>query len=237
MNIDHLVRDRKKIHEALKEVNNSLIALKPVKIYFPENYLNNELSMVSDIIKVIGVFGITLDDKYYAISDACAMIQTEPSSSNTVEINKVKYIEFSYDVGSKVITNLNLVKTGTLVYRLYVDMDSKGNVPWYINDEDLAFIFETADYHAGANLHADSSLIELLSTVMTRQAKNKFLFYRHQDPNDHTKPVEIGINSVAYQSSNTLAKVAGAYFSQGLTSALVNPSEGKPELLESLLRK
>lgn len=239
MDITKLVRDPTKVHEALKRVGQALVAIKPIKIYFPESYLGSELGSNADnIIKVVAIFGIVVEDKYYGVSSACALFQTEPTSTNITIVNNERYMEFSYGIGSKLFTNVNLVRTSTIVYRIYVEFISKGNVPWYFSESDLAFLFSTALLHGNANLNANSSLLELLSTVISRLRLDKTQFYRFVT-NAKEKPVYIPLNSVILQAQGALSKTLGAYFSDGLTSALANPDTETTELdlLENVLRK
>ena len=49
-------------------------------------------------------------------------------------------------------------------------------------------------------------------------------------------PALIPFRSVTYGATNTTAKLMGAYFDEGLTSALVNPSQ-RTEKIEELLRR
>lgn len=239
MNIDHLVRDKTKIHAALKEVNNTLVAVKPCKIYIPDHYVGAELGNIAEDISIVGIYGIAVDDKYYGVSNACALLQIEPSSSNTVEINGTKYMEFYFDVNDKVVKNLNLIRLTTLVYRIYVEIISKGKVPWYLSYHDVCFIFDTALSHGNVDLMADSAMLELLASVLARQRSDKSKFFRHldglKDTDLKTKPTYVALKSVQYQSTNTVAKLMGNYFSEGLSAALVHESTTN-ESIETLLR-
>lgn len=233
MIIDQLERNPEKIHQRLVEVNDDLIALKEVKIIFPESYVKTPLCVIGREIKIVAIFGIIAEDKYYGVSKADALMITEPSRINVITINGEKYMEFTYDPGAKVIKNRNLVRTATLVYRIYSWFIVAGNYPWYFNEDDVAFLFDTALSHGGANLRANSSLLELLAAVITRQSSNKTLFYRH---NPVGKPHFIPLRSIALGTTNTTTKLLGNYFGEALTSALTTTST-QHESIEMLLRK
>ena len=239
MDVSKLIRDPSKVKEALKEVDDTLIATKPMKIYFPEHYFNFELAAVDSSIKICAINGMVVDN-YYAVNKACALMQTEPSSTSKVEIDHMKYMEYSYEKGSKVMANLNLVKMSTLVYRIYVDVIAKGKVPWYLNYSDIITLFDTSILHAGANLRTNAALLSLIAVAVSRQNKDKTKFFRFepslQEGKRTMRPSFVPLNSVAYQTTNTTSKLLGAYFNEGLTSALTYPSEGKEESLEKLLR-
>jgi len=240
MNVNHLIRDAAKVHAACKEVGDSLVAVHPCKIYIPEHYTSASLCTIDDVIRIVGIFGMTVDDKYYATSNACTLMEIKPSTTNTVDIHGEKYLEFGFIAGDTIIKNLNLIRIGTLVYRIYNEIISKGKVPWYITMEDHAVLFETALSHGNAKLGADAALLELLTVAMCRQKEDRAKFFRHDprlnDPHSKIKPIFVPLKSVAYQSSNTTAKLLGAHFNEGLTSALVNKSE-RNESIEDILRQ
>jgi hypothetical protein len=243
MEVSHLIRDLAKVHSAIKKISASgvskLIAVKPCKIYVPEQYLGTALGSIEGGVRIVGIFAIVVDDEYYGVSSACALVQLEPSTTNIVTVGSEKYLEFSFGIGDTIISNTKLPRTKTLVYRIYNEFIAKGKIPWYINESDLCGLFYTSALHANADLQANSALLELIVTSMMRQKANKFKYYRH-DPkllNLHVKPpyAFIPLNSVAYNASNTTAKLLGGYFNEGLTSALVTPSE-RNETIETLLR-
>ncbi len=239
MDISHLIRDANKVHNALSEVNNTLVALKPCKIYIPERYLTADLASTNDVVKIVGIYGIVIEDKYYASSKACAFVELDPAITNYVKINNESYLEFYFGINDTIIKNLNLVRMSTLVYRIYNNIIAKGKIPWYLNYTDLCMLFDTAFIHGNANLKADSSLLELFISTMARQHEDKAKFFRHEsallDLNVNPFPVYIPLNSVAYNTTNTTAKLLGNYFSEGLNSALVNPAD-TTESIETILR-
>lgn len=240
MDVSSLIRDSAKVQSTLQEVGNDLIAIKPCKVYFPEHYIGTELGSMDGVIKVLGMFGITVDDTYYAVSKACALIETDPSIINTVVVGNIKYMEFSYAVGDKVIKNLNLLRSGTLVYRIYNEFITNGKIPWYFSYEDLGFIFDTALVHGNANLYTDSAMLELLAASMARQRDDKFQFFRHDarlqaSITEVLTPVFVALKSVAFGATNTMAKLMGNYFSEGVTSALTTNSTSN-ESIEDLIR-
>jgi hypothetical protein len=240
VNIDHLQRDAKKVHEALKETESSLLATKRCKIYVPEHYFGNFLGSVDDELRFVGIFGIVVDDLWFATSRCCAILASDPTTTNIQEINGQTYMEFTYEPGDVIIKNLNLVRISTLAFRIYDEFISKGKVPWYMGYEDMCYLMDTALYHADANLNVDSAILEMIASSMARQRQNKTIFYRHivKSPSElgSVDYIYVPLRSVAYGATNTTAKLLGAYFQEGMTSALITPSE-RPETIEELLRK
>ena len=240
MNVNHLIRNAAAVHNALMEIDGKLIAKKACKIYVPEHYVSSALGSIDEEIHIVGIYGITVDDTYFGVSRACALMQIDPSSSNVVDINGSKYMEFTFAVNDVVIKNLNLIRTGTLVYRIYNEIIAKGKIPWYFNYSDLCFLFDTAKIHGNADLHADSALLELIASSMARQREDKAKFIRHDPKLEDTAylplPVYIPLQSVAFNATTTTSKILGSYFNEGLTSSLVTPTT-EISSVEDLLRK
>jgi hypothetical protein len=126
-----------------------------------------------------------------------------------------------------------------LVYKIYDEIISKGRVPWYLGYLELGQIFDTAGYHAGANIGKNQEVTELIISMISRSEKDRNKYYRTTiqslDELMTNRPAFIPLRSVQYAATNTTNKLAGSYFSDALVSALVNPSD-RVERIESLLR-
>lgn len=239
MNPKHMVRDADKVKAALRETEDGkLVTLKPVKIYVPTRFEERGLASIGIETHICGVFAMTIDDSYYAVSLVNAMARIEPSSMMKVLIDGDEYFEFEFDKGATVFPALDLVKTDSLVYKIYNEIVAGGHIPWYLSYTDLALIFDTAKEHAGANIGQNHEVTELLVSIVARNAANRNEYYRKsiQDLHDLTTnpPVFIPLRSVEYAASNTLNKLAGSYFSRGVVSALVTPTT-RLERLDALL--
>jgi hypothetical protein len=241
MDLKSLVRDSAKIHSCMQELPDSrLVALKPVKIYVPVRFAERGLAEIGIDTYIVGIYAITTEDKYFAVSNINAMVRIEPTSTMRIKIEGVDYFEFYFEKGSTIISTVNLVKNDVLVYKIYDEIISKGRVPWYLTYADLGHLFDTAYYHAGAHIGKNSEVTELIISMIARNPKNKAEYYRTlvNSPDDllNKKPAFIPLRSVTYAATNTTNKLAGSYFGTGVVSALVSPSE-RVERLESLLRR
>ena len=241
MDINKLIRDPAKVHACLQElVDGRLVAKKSIKIYIPTRFAERGLASIGIETQIVGIYAIVVEDKYYGISMVNAMIRIEPTSTIKILINEEEFYEFYFEPGSTVIATVNLVKADTLVYKIYDEIISKGRVPWYLNYTDLGKLFDSAKYHAGANIGGNHEVTELLVSMITRNANDRHLYYRSglKSMEDLQKrpPAFVALRSVTYSATNTLNKLAGSYFSEGMVSALVTPTE-KVERIESLLRR
>lgn len=236
-----LKRDPSKVHAYLREMEDgTLCTTKGCKIYIPARFTEQQMAFLGTETSISGIFAITVDDTYYGVSLVNAMMRIEPTSTNYIKLDDEDYIEFVFDPGSVVIADTNLVKRDTFIYRVYSEIIAKGHVPWFMSYEDLGRIFESAPKHAGVSVGANFAIVEMIIAAISRLSADRSMFYRHalkMEKDLGTIPAfYIPLRSVTYGASNTTAKLVGAYWEEGLTSALVNPSD-TVEPIEGLLRR
>lgn len=240
MDISKLVRNPAAVSETLHELDdNSLITAKGCRIYIPARFAERGLAFLGAETYVIGIFAIVVEN-VYSIMMVNAMIRIDPSEINTVGIGDDEYLEFVFYPGSQVITNLGLVKTDTLTYKIYDEIIAKARVPWYLSYFDLAHIFDTAREHAGANIGANREVTELLVSVSARNDVNRVQYYRQVISDDEylqrSPPMYAPLKDVSLSATNAINKLGGGYFRVGTVSAIVNPSERVERIEEILLQ-
>lgn len=236
-----LVRDPARVHACLRELpDGRLVATKNVKIYVPTRFAERGLASIGIETHVVGIYAIVAEDKYYGVSLVNAMQRIEPTATIKVVVQDDEYYEFSFAAGATVVSSVQLVKTDTLVYKIYDEIIAKGRVPWYLGYPELGRLFDTAKYHAGANIGQNHEVTELIVSIIARDPQNRARYYRQavRSMTDvvKTPPAFIPLRSVTYAATNTTNKLAGSYFKEGLVSALVTPAE-RVERIEELLRR
>jgi hypothetical protein len=241
MDIKQLERNAAKVHACLQETpDGRLIALEECKIYVPSRFEERGLMEHGVETYIVGIYAIVVEDKYLAVSMVNAMMRIKPSSAMKVKIRGTECYEFTFDAGSTIIASLNLVKNDVLVYKIYNEILSNGEIPWYLNYSDLGKLFDTAKLHAGANVGQNSEVTELIISLIARTPEDKVKYYRtiaqDEDIIQNKPATYVALKNVQYSATNTTDKLAGSYFGDALTSALINPSS-KRERLESLLLK
>jgi hypothetical protein len=241
MDTSKLVRDASKVHEALFEMpDGSVKAVKECKIHIPYRFSEKDLAYVGNDTYILGLYAIITEDQYYGVSLVNAMINIDPASTEKIKIDKEDYFEFTFPVGSTVFKSTELVKTDTIAYRIYDEILSKGNIPWYMGYEELGKIFDTASYHAGANIGQNKEVTQLIASIVARDPDDRTKYYRSTVKSlgelRSRPPTFIPLRSVEYASTNTTNKLGGSYFSVGVVSALINPTE-RVERVEDILRQ
>lgn len=239
MNPAQLISDAARVQACFKQLDDGrLVTLTGCKIYIPTRFSERGLAAIGVETHIVGICAIVVDGKYLSVPMVNAMWRIEPTSTLKISIDEEEYYEFEFAPGSTVLSTNMLVRTDTLVYRIYDEIISKGRVPWYINYAIFGRLFDTAQYHAGANIGGNRKVIELIVSLISRDPKDRSKFYREtvQSLDDVVKnpPVFVPLRSVQ-GASNTVNKLAGSYFKEGLVSALNSPSD-RVERIEELLR-
>lgn len=235
-----LKRDPSKVKSDLvTRADQSVVTKSGCKIYFPVRFVERFLAQIGIDNLCIGLFIIVTEDQFYSLVSVNAMIGLKPSSFNKTIHDDVEYHELVFDPGSVVITSLDLVQNDTVLYRLYDELFSKGKVPWYVGYEDLGNIYDTARRFAGAGVGESPEVVQLLTSLITRNKNNRNQYYRSVITSRkdlvENPPVYIPLRSVFYAATNTTNKLAGSYFADGVTSALLTPSD-RVESIERLLK-
>lgn len=218
----------------------SRIYIKDDKIYtkektiieFPKWYENKELIDIQDTTYLYGIFAIIIGDKY-SVSVIPTLINTTPIIVTEVERENGTYIQFIYGKDDVLIDNINVVKKDLLSYNLFENFFIYAKVPWFIEYDDLIKIMDNLLIYANSNLGDNFIASELVTSFIARTRKDKSVFLR-QDPT--ATPEFVDLTNVYFSALSTLNRIAGNYFVEGLTSALVQ-KEKEPTQLENLVRR
>lgn len=236
-----LVRDAARVHACLQEMPDGRVTCtKRVTIQIPARFAERDLAYVGMDNYILGVYAIIVEGLYYGVSLVNAMIPIDPGQTNRIKVLGQDYFEFVFEPGSTVFKTLDLVKTDTIPYKIYDELYSSGRVPWYVGYEEMGRMFDTAQYHAGANIGQNREVTQLLASWTARNPDDLTEFYRTTirtvEDMRKKRPAFIPMKSVEYSATNTTNKLGGSYFSLGVVSALNDPSD-RVEPIEAILRK
>lgn len=236
---NNLERNPAKVKATLVEDGDRLITKTGCKIYIPTRWTDKNLAVVGKEIRAVAVFPIVVDDKYYSVSSAVAAMPLTPSRTSIVTIGEEECYEFLFEKGAVICPNLNLVRVSNTAYYLYDEIIAKAHVPWYLSYEDILRLLHTAKMHADITLAANNVPMELLAATIARQDKDVTKYYRHLVSNEKValanKPNYVPLGNVLLGATNTTAKLMGNYLDDGITSALINPTE-QIDTVETLFR-
>lgn len=225
------------IHQDLiRQVDGSYMTKSGCKIHVPARFQERGLVTLGTITSIVGIFAV-IQGESYGVSTINATFRINPTTTNTVKVDGVNYLEFDFAPGSIVFVENRVLKDTMIVYRIFDELINKGNVPWYLEYNDLLTLFRSADEYAGMDFTSNHSILEMIVASICRSDQDRTMYYRQQlkDTPD-AKPVVLPLRNVTYGATNTTSKLMGSYWNDGMTGALVNPSE-TTERIEDFLRK
>jgi hypothetical protein len=243
MRSSEFTRDAKAVYACFTEVENGgttqLVVTKPMKVYIPARFEQHDMAVFENEISFVGICAMCTMDNKYAVSTVTAFMRSEPSLVNSVNIDDVDYVEMTYEPGSLLVANTNLVKIDNLMYRIYDEFFAKGRVPWYLGYQELGKLFEHSSYYAGVTVGSNPAIVEMIAATICRNPLNVKQYYRQSlqsmDELVSNPPTVIPLREVSYGATNATAKLMGPYFDDNVTSTIVSPGE-RVERVERLLR-
>lgn len=240
MDIKKLVKNADYVKSALSIKGDLLYTTKACKIYIPKHYTKQKLASIKSDTLIIGVFGIVVEDRYFAVNLAPTMLRITPSTMIIVKIDDVEYYEFGFEPNTVITPNINVVINAPLLYNIWNEFISNGRIPWYFNYEDLGKLFTRANLYAGGKLGANDVVMELVIAVISRDPKNPKQQFRYalesEKDLETLEPLVVKTTDVSLGATNTTAKIIGGYWDDGINSALIEPTT-KKEPIEDLLRR
>lgn len=236
--INRLLRDADQVIPHLRELpSGELMTTKTCRIQIPKRFTQRGLAEIGMDTYIVGLYPLIMDN-YYAVSNVNSMVKINPHRVTNITIGGVPYMEFAFLENQVLITNINLVKRDTLIYNIIDELVFKGNIPWYVGYDDLGKLFDTAGEYAGSGVGSNYEVIELMASILARNPRDRTQYYRmilDSEKDKAINPSYVAMSSVYYAATNTLNKLAGSYFSDGVVSALVSPTT-QVEKIEQLLR-
>lgn len=203
------------------------------KVMIPYGYLKYRMATIGDSISICACAAVVTDTEYF-ILNGCAWMSITPSNSEQVKIEGIEYLVYTFNAGDIVCPDLTTVKDSDLLYDMNKYFYSNARNPAYFNYDDIGNIFLYHKEYGGLNISPNNIPFEAVTSVISHDYKDKFKYYRHGDM--VKPPVVVPFNSVLFNTTNTASKLLGAYLEDGITSALISPTD-RSEPIEALLRR
>ena len=239
MDISSLKRDADHFKSFLFATQDDrLVTKQKLTICFPAIYENHELAFITDEVLVLGMVALIQGDKY-CVNKVAAFMPLTPSEIYREKVEDEEYVFLTFDEGSTVCRNVNLMKEDTLVYYIYDHFISNGRIPWYFSYLDVVDLFGSAAKHTGITLGETSSVIEAVCCTIARNAQEGRLMFRTGkrtlEELQKEKPLWIPLSNIQFGAADTTSKLLGSYFNDGLNSAIAYKTK-KIDPIEEILR-
>lgn len=237
MEVKSLVRDASMLDTIIHSQDGMLLAKKKLQIYIPFRYISAKLAVIGKDVNTVAIFAIVCDGKYM-VSNVCSNMQLTPSSIYSEQIDKEEYYILEFDAGTVITPRTALIVDDAITYNVYDEFIGKAKIPWFMNYEDVGKCVANAHYYSNIRLGGTNAVMELIVASIARDSKDIKKFYRESvnslDNQNIDPPVILPFKSIISGTTNTMGKLIGSYFDEGLTSALTN--EGGPPGVEDLFR-
>lgn len=235
-----LVRNAPKVLGALVDLpGKPVVAKENLIIELPVRFREVDLVQIGSESYAYGLFAIILEDGSYGLCNVNAYFELGPSIIEVVKREDGEYYNFLFKKGQVVFRTKDLVCRSSLIYKAIEEFVFKGKIPWYVEYEDMGKIFSTAEKHARTSAKIIPSVVEFMAAYVARDKADRTKFIREvaKDPAGFKRQnlSWVPMRSVYWSAPGTVNKLAGAYFQDGVVSALVNPSK-RVENIEGILR-
>lgn len=222
-----------------KNVGDAVIVTENVKVMFPERYVNLGLAFIGNSINVVGIYALLDSKGNYSVVMSPIFQDLSPYNVSEVVIDDRIYKVLYFNAGDVFMETRTLVKNDDFMYDIFSEFFIKGNIPWYLDYEDISDIFKESKKYAGSNIGDNPLTMEIISSVIARFKDDKNIRIRNTIENNVDKnkanPAYIGLNDIYYAFDNTGARLVGGYYGAGVTTAIMDP-ETKPTTISDLLR-
>ena len=199
----------------------------------PKRFETYNLLQIHDAVDTVGVMDLIIDDTYQAGLHLLAKITTHPTEISNITIQNVEYMVLTYTTGDLFIANTQIVKNSNIIYALYVEFITRGNIIYTMGYDDIAWLFDSSKKVTGSAIPVDHVIFEMIYSHLARTQENKFIQYRHTDMSG---PFSfIALRSVGYAPDSSTSRMLGSYFDDGLNSNLVYENDERHPV-EDLLR-
>lgn len=237
MDVTQLIRDSSSRDKVIKVVDGKIIAGVDCQIHVPFRYIPAKLAKIGKYTTCVGIFPVVYGNRYM-VSNVCASLELfTPSVSNTI-INGEEYYVFSYTAGETISPRNTIVVSDEDVYNVFNELIGKAKIPWFLTYEDVGKCIANAHRYGNITLSGTNAVIELIVASICRNKDDINQYYRtviKTIEEQNTNPALIlPFKSVIAGTTNTVGKLLGAYFDEGMTSALTQ--EGGPPGVEDLFR-
>ena len=199
----------------------------------PDRFLDFKFCTIEEDVTTFGIIDLVFNDTELRGLLLPNFITLSPKEIDSIVIDEKKYIRCTFHKGDIFMKNNVIIKNKFLIIKMFKEFIGFGNLPRFVNYDNVHLLFASVDKMAGMSLNIDHTTLEMVWAYLYRLKKD----YRIQarfGASDLPKEF-IGLRNVSYGPDSTSAKIFGSHMSDGLNSALVNPNEvSKP--LEDIMR-
>ena len=238
LSVKDLKRNPDIIMSKVLETDTSFLAGEDMSIIFPARWLEAaaNLARIDITVSIMGILCFIDKNNNYSVIKIPTRINTNPNRITDLMVDDVPYKEMHYSKGEQLISNRDIVKDNSDLFTVFSEFYFKANVPFYVGKE-LTEVFINADKYAGSKVGENSLAIELMTSIVSKNADDLSEPYRVAvNRNKDAKIKFINLLNPYITFKSTFGRISGSYAKQGTIASLLDPSENKDNKIEQILR-
>ncbi len=238
LSVKDLKRNPDVIMSKVLETDTSFLAGEDMSIIFPARWLEAaaNLARIDITVSIMGILCFIDKNNNYSVIKIPTRINTNPNRITDLMVDDVPYKEMHYSKGEQLISNRDIVKDNSDLFTVFSEFYFKANVPFYVGKE-LTEVFINADKYAGSKVGENSLAIELMTSIVSKNADDLSEPYRVAiNRNKDAKIKFINLLNPYFTFKSTFGRISGSYAKQGTIASLLDPSENKDNKIEQILR-
>ena len=205
-----------------------------IKAYIPRRYEIQDLLFIKESIQTLGIFQVFVEEEKEPYNLVLpGIITMYPGGTEEKTIDEVAYLIANFSKGDIFMDSMTIIKQTYVLSKMFIEFFRNGHVPSWMNYDQMATLFDTAQVTCGATLPVPHAILEMIIAHCSRYPTELNLKYRFSKQD--VPPKFLGLRNVTDIRDSTTSKLVGSYVMDGINSAIVNQSEQRSEV-EDLLR-
>lgn len=214
----------------VKTDDGRIVCKDDIDIVFSELYIEKNLCSIMDTVNTIGMFAIIHPSTgNFGVFMIPAMVDLNVTLMNKFVNQDVTYRVLSYKKYDTIMEQSEVIVNDKLSYYLYNNFVELARVPWYIHYDALLGMFDQEWHYVGKLLTDVPQVIDMLISSIARDSKNDAMLYRgvvkSKEDIFANPPKWIPMKNISMGPADTMNKILGAYYDDGLASAIAKPSD------------
>lgn len=215
-----LKRDASFIRGLVTEKDGKFYCKESCVIEFPRWYFDRGMAEINESISYYGIFALIVGDRY-SVSVIPTQIVSDPVVVREIDRDGVVYTQLYFGKGDCIIKSKRVLMLNLLAYNLFEGFYVRSRVPWYMGYDDLVKSMDGLVGYAGSGVGRNLIANELLTSFVARSSKDKKVYFRQSGGGLEF----INLLSPYYGTIGVVNKLGGSYFSENITSVLVEGEE------------
>lgn len=214
----------------------SIVTRGGCSILTPVRYEALGLSSVGVDNRALACCPIILPNGQYGVSHALTQLHLDPSDIREVVVQDQPFYEFVFLAGDVVVLSTDTVMRNTIPWTMYNEIYTLGKVPWWYTEKEKYQLLYTSASLAGVKLNSDSSIYSILSSITTRDPRDRRNPWRLLSDEERAtlKAIDIGLRNIIDSGTSTVTNLMGGYINAAIDSSLAYPAEEISEAEEIL---